>query len=184
MSQRARWWLGLGLLAVVTTGLAFVRHSIAEGPSPKKPVKADPAAVERTRKQVRMLDDVYKTAVVLITDKYVNDEDDFPAGSAAVALFDAIKQKGWHEARLIDVTGQPHEDKNVAKSDFEKAAVKAIQGGKNYYEQVVEIDGKPHLQAATPIPVVSQKCTICHPHYADVKEGQAIGAIGYTIAIE
>ena len=187
MSQRARWWLGVGLLTVVGTGLAFIRHSAAEGPSRKNAansLKAEPAALERTRKQVRMLDDIYKTAVVLITDKYVDDADDFPAGSAAVALFAAIKQKGWHEARLLDVTGQPHEEKNAAQTDFEKAAVQAIKGGKNYYEQVVEIDGQPHLQAATPIPVVSKKCTLCHPHYADVKDGQAIGAIGYTIRIE
>ena len=50
-------------------------------------------ALERTRKQVRMLDDIYKTAVVLITTHYVNDEDDLPAGSAAIALFDAVKKK-------------------------------------------------------------------------------------------
>ena len=42
-------------------------------------------ALERTRKTIRMLDDIYKAAVVLITDKYVNDKDDFPAGSAAIA---------------------------------------------------------------------------------------------------
>ncbi|MCU0981659.1 MAG: hypothetical protein MUF25_21115 [Pirellulaceae bacterium] len=60
-------------------------------------------ALERTRKTVRMLDDIYKAAVVLITDKYVNDEDDFPAGSAAIALFDAVKQKNWHEVKLLDV---------------------------------------------------------------------------------
>jgi hypothetical protein len=28
--------------------------------------------------------------LALITDKYVNDEDEFPAGSAAIALFEAI----------------------------------------------------------------------------------------------
>ena len=63
-------------------------------------------AIERTRKTVRMLDDVYKSAVVLITTHYVNDEDDLPAGSAAIALFDAVKKKGWHEVKLLDVTGE------------------------------------------------------------------------------
>ena len=67
---------------------------------------ADPA-VARARKTVQMLDDIYKNAVVLITDKYVHDEDDFPAGSAAVALFEAISKKGWHQVRLIDATGPP-----------------------------------------------------------------------------
>lgn len=36
--------------------------------------KPDKAAIKRARKTVRILDDVYKTAIVLITDKYVNDE--------------------------------------------------------------------------------------------------------------
>ncbi|MDA9857159.1 hypothetical protein N9D23_03505 [Rubripirellula sp.] len=54
------------------------------------------AATERTRDTVRMLDDVYKAAVVLITTHYVNDEDDLPAGTAAIALFDAVNKKGWH----------------------------------------------------------------------------------------
>ena len=54
------------------------------------------AVTERTRDTVRMLDDVYKAAVVLITTHYVNDEDDLPAGTAAIALFDAVNKKGWH----------------------------------------------------------------------------------------
>src|SRR5579871_5871907 len=39
--------------------------------------KVDPAAVDRARKNVKMLDDVYKTTVVLVTDKYVNSKKDF-----------------------------------------------------------------------------------------------------------
>jgi len=77
-------------------------------------------AVERTRETVRMLDDVYKSAVVLITEHYVNEEDDLPAGSAAIALFDAVKKKGWHEVKLLDVTGEPYNDKNVAKDEFRR----------------------------------------------------------------
>lgn len=54
---------------------------------------------------VQVLDDVYKTTVDLIADKYANDEDKFPARSAAIALFEAIEKKGWHGVRLSDVTG-------------------------------------------------------------------------------
>ena len=77
-----------------------------------------------------MLDDVYKSAVVLITDKYVNDENDFAAGSAAIALFKAVKEKGWHEVKLLDVSGEPYNDENVAKDDFEKEAVQKLKAGK------------------------------------------------------
>jgi hypothetical protein len=179
MTKRVRWWLGLGALGAAGVGLAAAWSDVAVGDS-----KPNDAALERTRKQVRMLDDIYKSAVVLITDKYVHKEDDFSAGSAAVALFAVMKDKGWHEVRLLDATGEPYNEKNSPQDDFEKAAIKALKSGKAYHEQVVEIDGKPHLKAATPIPVVSKKCTICHPHYTQVKEGQAIGALGYTIPIE
>ncbi|QDT84099.1 DUF3365 domain-containing protein [Gimesia chilikensis] len=142
-----------------------------------------PAAVERTRDTVKMLDDIYKNAVVLITDKYVNDEDDFPAGSAAVELFKRVGKTGFHQVRLIDATGEPYEPKNVAKSKFEKQGIKQLKAGKPYYEAVVVKDGKPYLQAMTPIPVVMKKCVMCHPHYKDAKEGEAIGAISYELPI-
>jgi hypothetical protein len=151
-------------------------------PSTKTSPSAE--AQERTRKTVRMLDDVYKTAVVLITDKYVNDDDDFPAGSAAIALFGEIGKKGWHDVRLLDVTGNPYDAKNVAKDEFEKQGVSQLKAGKDYYEQIVEKDGKPFLRAMTPVPVVMQKCVMCHPHYADAKKGAAVGAISYTLPIE
>ncbi len=120
----------------------------------------------------------------MITDKYVNDEDDFPAGSAAIALFDAIKKKGWHEARLLDATGEPYEEKNSPRDAFERTAIKQLKSGNNYYEQVITKEGKPYLRAATPVPVVMNKCIMCHPHYADAKQGEPIGAISYTLPIE
>ena len=40
-----------------------------------------------------MLDELYKTAVVLITKHYVDVDSDLPAGTAAIALFDAMKEK-------------------------------------------------------------------------------------------
>lgn len=175
-----------GLLAVVGLGAGLFQlgtFSASAQARKEQDAKSDPA-VERTRKTVRMLDDIYKTAVVLITDKYVHDDSDFAAGSAAVALFDAIKKKGWHEVRLVDATGQPVEEKNAPRDDFERAAIKQLTDGKDYHEQIVTQEGKRLLRAATPIPVVSKKCIMCHAHYADAKEGAAIGALSYTIAIE
>jgi len=147
-------------------------------------VKQDDAAVERTRKTVRMLDDIYKTAVVLITDKYVHDEDDFPAGGAAVAWFAAIKKKGWHEVRLLDATGEPYDPKNTARDAFDREAIKRLKSGQGYYDQVEQEEGKRFLRAATPVPVVMKKCVMCHEHYADAKEGEPIGLLSYTVPIE
>ena len=104
--------------------------------------------------------------------------------TAAIALFDAMKKKGWHEVRLLDASGDPIEDKNTAQDEFEKKAVAALKSGKPYYEQIVEREDEQYLRAATPIPVVMEKCTMCHENYKDVKKGQAIGALSYTIKIE
>jgi len=141
-------------------------------------------AVARTRKTVKMLDDIYKTAVVLITTHYVNDENDLPAGTAAKALFAAIEKKGWHQVKLLDVSGEPYNDENVAKDAFDKDAVKQIKSGKAFVEKVVSKEGKPYLRAATAIPVVLQKCTMCHENYKKAKKGEAIGLLSYTLPIE
>lgn len=146
--------------------------------------KVDEKALARTRKQVKMIDDLHKTAVVLITKHYVNENSDLPAGSAAIALFDAMKKNGWYESRLLDASGEPYNKKNVASDDFEKKAIAELKAGKPYYDEVITKDGKPYLRAATIVPVVMQKCTMCHENYKKAKPGEAIGAIGYTIAIE
>ena len=165
------------LLAMFVVTSLTCSSVIAEKP-------ADSAAVERTRKQVRMLDDLYKTAVVLITTHYVNEDSDLGAGPAALALFDAMKKKGWHEVRLLDATGLPIEEKNAPKDEFERQGIAKLKAGAEYYDEVVQRDGKPYLRAVTPVPVVMKKCTMCHDHYNDAKPGEAIGALGYTVPIE
>jgi len=148
------------------------------------PREAGDPAVERTRKTVRMLDDLYKGAIVLITENYVDESSDLPAGSAFQALFDHMKEKGWHEVRLLDATGDPLDEDNAPRDDFERRAIERLKAGDASFEEVVEADGGRLLRVATPIPVVLKKCTLCHENYNDLPEGQAIGALGYTIAIE
>jgi hypothetical protein len=131
-----------------------------------------------------MLDDIYKTTVVLITEKYVHTKDDFPAGGAAVALFDAIRKKGWHDVRLVDVSGRPRRKKNSAADDFERAAVEALRGGQPQHESVINVDADRYLRVATPIPVVSEKCILCHAHYEDAEPGAPIGMLSYKLRVE
>jgi hypothetical protein len=146
--------------------------------------KADAAATERARKTVRMLDDIYKSAIVLITDKYVKTERDYPAGRAAVRWFADISKKGSHEVRIIDATGEPSAAGNVARDDFDKEGIRQLKAGKSYYEQVVRKDSKTYLRAITPVPVVMAKCTMCHENYKVVKQGEPVGALTYSIAVE
>lgn len=176
----------LTLSVVIVTGIAVgaisVKNSVSGADKPAS--EPDEAALQRTREQVQMLDNIYKQTVVLITDKYVHDEDDFPAGSAAVALFANISKGGSHQVRLIDATGEPYEEANVAKDDFEREGIKQLKAGESYFEQIVKQGGKYQLRAVTPVPVVMKKCIMCHAHYAQVKEGAPIGAISYTVPIK
>jgi hypothetical protein len=161
----------LGLLALVC-GFGLVKAADV-----KKP---DPAAVERARETVKMLDDLYKTAVVSITNNYYVEQASTPAAAVAKDVFEAMHKKGWHSARLIDATGKPKKKANVAETDFEKKAVAEMKAGKTYYEEVGEKDGKPVFRAATIVPAVLKQCVICH----GVKEGALLGTIVYEVPIK
>ena len=141
--------------------------------------------LERTRKTVRMLDDIYKGGIVAITDNYVNDRDAIPAGTAFKQVFKSAEEKGWHKVRLVDGLGEPINDENAPEDAFEKKALKALVAGKTGWYESVETKGdKRVLRVATPVPVVFEKCIMCHDNYDGVPKGQAIGALTYKIDIE
>ena len=177
MTRGWRGWMVAGLVAAVVGGLWLAGGSVAED-------KPADAAVARARKEVMMLDDLYKSAIVLITEHYVEEDSDLAAGSAFQALFKAMKDKGHHEVRLLDATGEPYEAKNAPSDEFEKAAIAALKSGAKTHEQIVEKDGQRYLRVATPIPVVMKKCVLCHEQYAKAKPGEPIGALGYTIKVQ
>jgi hypothetical protein len=170
---RSRWVRGgvlvLGVVVLAGFGLA-----------PAQDKKVDPAALARTREQVQMLDDLYKNAVVSITNAYVSQQADTPAATVAKEVFAAMHKKGYHNARLIDATGKPKNKENVAKTDFEKKAVTEIAAGKPSIEEVGEVAGKPVLRFATVVPSVLKQCAVCHGG----KEGRVLGAIVYELPIK
>lgn len=146
-----------------------------------KPVKK--GQLERARRDVRMLDDIYKTGIVAITQHYVNDKDTIPAGTAFKVVFAAAQQKGWHQVRLVDASGEAIEDINLPIDEFEKMATKKLVGGESWVEEVEVRDGVSHLRVATAIPVVNEKCVMCHSNYEGTPKGQAIGALTYLVPI-
>lgn len=180
MSRTSRVLLSMACLLSLAAAGVSRNSSMADEKPAAKPVDA---AVERARREVRMLDDIYKTSIVLITTHYVDDENSLPAGSAFRALFEAVQKKGWHEVRLLDATGQPYSDQNLPREGFEKRAIKQLLDGKAAYDEVVTEGNKRYLLAATAIPVVMDKCILCHENYRDVPKGKAIGALGYKVPI-
>ncbi|MCX7701108.1 MAG: DUF3365 domain-containing protein [Gemmataceae bacterium] len=163
--------------AFLTAAIALSWGNAGKTGDPNVP---DPQALERTREQVRMLDTLYKNAVVSITKNYVSQQADVPAAAVAKDVFEAMKSGKYHNARLIDVTGRPKNKENVAKTDFEKAAVEAIRSGKDYFEEVAVVDGKPVLRAATVVPAVMEQCIVCHGK----REKNLLGTIVYELPIK
>jgi Protein of unknown function (DUF3365) len=165
-------------VAAVVSLVLLTVPAVGQESKPDRPL-------ERTRKTVRMLDDIYKGAIVAITDNYVNDKDAVSAGTAFKQVFKTAEDKGWHSVRLVDGTGQPVNEENAPNDAFEKEALKSlVEGTKDWFEKVEQVDGKRTLRVATPIPVVFEKCVMCHDNYANVAKGKAIGALTYKITIE
>ena len=146
---------------VISLALAEENDDQANLPSSK----ASQQAVEQARRTVAILDD-------------------FAAGSAAVLLFKNISDSGSHTVRLIDATGEPHNPENIAQDDFERKGLQQLKDGKQTYDRIESHAGQHFLRTMTPVPAVMERCIMCHDHYADVKEGEPIGAISYTIPIE
>lgn len=176
MQRSLRVVLLTSCLAALAAAVYLTPHLVLAGDK-KGP---DPVALERTRQHVKMLDDLYKTAVVGITQTYVNQQADTPAAAVAKDLFAAMHKKGYHHARLVDATGKPRNKGNSPKTEFEKKGAAEMKGGKGYYEEIAEVDGKHVLRVATVVPAVLPQCATCHGG----KEGRVLGAIIYELPIK
>ncbi len=166
--------LTVGSLAIATSaallGLVISGPLLrADGP------EADPA-LKRTREQVKMLDELYKNAVVSITNKY----DGPPAIKVAKDVFAAMEKGGWHNAKLVDASGSPQNEANLPQTEFEKRAAVVMRAGRSYYDEVEGNGPKRKLYAATVVPAVTKKCATCH----GVSEGDLLGFIRYEISVK
>ena len=136
---------------------------------------ADPA-VERARQEVQMLDTLYKTAVVSITDRYQRGQ---PAIMVAKDVFVAMEEGSFHSARLVDATGSPLGEANEPETEFERKAAEAMRTGETYLDEVVGEGDDRHLLAATVVPAVRERCASCH----GVQKGDLLGFIRYDVRI-
>lgn len=146
-----------------------------------KKTAATDLEVVRARRETTLLDTIYKNAIVLITTNYVTEKSSVPAGEAFKLLFQTMKKEGWHEVRLIDGLGEPINENNVPVDDFEKMAMKEILAGKPSVESVVVTDGKRELRTLTSVPMVMDKCVLCHENY---KGQKIVGALGYRLPLD
>jgi hypothetical protein len=133
-------------------------------------------ALERTRAQAKMLDDLLKVAIVDITNRY----DGPPAAKVAKSIFAAASEKDYFHARLVDVTGSPLNEANVPRDEFEKRAAEAIGEGKPYLDEVVGQGDARRLRVATVVPAVTNECAKCH----GVEKGDVLGFLSYDLPVK
>lgn len=176
-------------LALASILLLCLAYGMSGGESSAEDIKKTDTAnsdpeLKRAQREVRMLDDIYKNGIVAITTHYVNDEEMIPAGTAFKMIFAAAEKNGWHKVRLVDATGEPINEVNSPEDKFEHSAMKQLVAGESWVEEVETRQGTKHLRVATAIPVVMEKCVMCHGHYEDVPKGQAIGALTYTLPLD
>ncbi|MCP5007779.1 MAG: DUF3365 domain-containing protein [Planctomycetes bacterium] len=137
--------------------------------------------LELAKETVRMLDDLYKTFIILITREYADDPSVLAAATLSKKVFKIMSGKGWHKARLLDATGSPYNPENNPRDDFERDAIKALTSGKSYFERVEKLEGRNYLRAATTLTANIEGCTFCHP---DKNFGDLLGAISYGIPLD
>jgi hypothetical protein len=173
LSRPARIGFGAVLAAMALAGI--VRGYGPAGDGTK--AQGDDAALKRARREVKMLDELYKNAVVSITQIY---GDGPPAVRVAKQVFKAMEDGEYHSAKLVDATGSPLNEANRPATPFEERAEKAILEGKAYYEEVVGEGADRRLLAATVVPAVLPRCAKCH----GVEEGELLGFIRYDLKVE
>jgi hypothetical protein len=177
MKQSAKKSSFVLTLALATTVTGVAISSLAA----EKASDSKDAAVERTRQEVKMLDDLYKNVIVLVNEHYVNKPSDFPAATTTNEVFAAMKKNGWHEVRLLGLTDVLGDPADAPSDAFEQTAAKKLLAGEAAQEEVVEKGGKRYLRVATGVPVVSEKCVMCHANFKGNKGN--IGALSYTVPV-
>jgi Protein of unknown function (DUF3365) len=174
----AKTWL-LASVGIAVGGLSFAAWSALNAAAPNGITSSD-GAIAAARRETKMLDDLYKTAIVTVTDIYVKDESSVAAATAFRPVFKAMKDAKHHEARLVDGLGQPVGADNVPRDDFEKEAMKKMLAGEASYEKVEVVNGIPQLRTMTTLPMVMEKCILCHDNYRDKK---IVGGVAYVVPI-
>ncbi len=133
------------------------------------------------RRIVTMLDDLYKSFIVLVTEEYVKDPSILSATTLSKRVFKLMKKHGWHEVRLLDATGSPFNPDSTPKDKFERDAISALMSGSPYYERIEKAEGKEYLRAATVVSAVMEGCMYCH---LVKKVGDIVGALSYKVPLE
>ena len=169
-------WLLLGGISL--SGLVFWHY--AEGNDPQSGQIEKDRNLRSARRETKMLDTLYKTAIVSVTQTYVVDDSSTAAITTFQPVLKAMKEGKWHEVRLVDGLGEPINPDNSPKDAFEKRAIKEMLTGKESIDSVEQIDGKDVLRTMTILPMALDKCVLCHENYRGKK---IVGGVSYQVPL-
>jgi len=168
------WVAGLALVGTVAA------LQLASGYDPQTD-KEKERTVSSARRETKMLDTLYKTAIVSVTQTYVQDDSSVAAITTFAPVLKAMKENKWHEVRLVDGLNDPINPENSPKDEFEKSAMREILAGKSLVESVAEVDGKRVLRTMTVLPMALDKCVLCHANYQGKK---IVGGVAYQVPLQ
>ena len=171
----------LACLAPACLALMFIAVAVAvAGPGEQ----ATPPTVAEARQRARLLHGAIHDTLQVVHARYFREGEKLAIPAASLDLvFREMEGRDGVKLRWLVVDGKAMNVDNEPQDDFEKAAIKDLKAGKASEEKIVTKNGKSYLRVATAIPVVMEKCTMCHENYKNVPKGQAIGALGYEIEI-
>lgn len=156
------------LAGVLVAGLT----PAAGAPAPPATKSAPLPTLAAARERVRMMDDIYVTAVLVTHKMYVRDPGTPAAVTWAKQVFHGLQGKGWPEARILSGVDRPLNPENDPSDPFERDAVAAFRAGKPSFERV---EGGV-LRYATALHVVDASCITCHVR---AKPGDLLGGVSY-----
>lgn len=155
-------------------GVALAAAAGAEGEPSAPPVRV---SLAEGRRMTRMMDDIYKVAVITTHKMYVLDPGTPAAVIWAKQVIRQVQSKGWPEARILSAVERPLNPENHPADAFERQAVQAFRSGKPSYEKV-----EPGaLRYATEIRITDKTCLTCHVHN---KEGDLVGGVSYRVLLD
>ncbi len=172
------WNLRLFLAGSATLGALGFWH-FAAGIDPQASSEKD-RNLRSARRETKMLDTLYKTAIVSVTQTYVENDSSTAAITTFQPVLKAMKDGKWHEVRLVDGLGQPINPDNSPKDAFEKQAIKEMLAGKELIDAVEVIGGKEYLRTMTILPMALDKCVLCHDNYRGKK---IVGGVSYQVPL-
>ena len=167
------------LLGGISLGGFVLWHDAAGNDAQSGQIEKD-RNLRSARRETKMLDTLYKTAIVSVTQTYVVDDSSTAAITTFQPVLKAMKDGKWHEVRLVDGLGEPINPENSPKDAFEKRAIREMLAGKESVDSVEQIDGKDVLRTMTILPMALDKCVLCHENYRGKK---IVGGVSYQVPL-